>query len=191
MFGNSRLTKELPINLYPSNCSPISQEIFLADNLSIAIPNNVFSAGNVIRLGFNFKMPIEIDTSFPLKFNLSFIGSTGATGNVNWNLRYTYSAMGTGLYLNPNDTQVNPNPNIKIVSKITSISTNNCDLRETICLDIHHIPANPSSSDKYIFYGTLERDATSITDTYLGNIILAMCDCNYVVWCNGGHLLGF
>lgn len=193
-MGQAREVKDFKINTYASNSSPGSQELFFASNLSIALTNNVFTYNNTIRLGCIFKMPIEIDISFPLLLNIGFIVDNVNAGNISWTLRYIWAKSNTNIYLNALDADNNPNPDIKTITKVTTINanTNFEDLRETIIVDVSRIPSCMSVTDKYFFYGTLERaSGTDVNDTYPGNVILSYLDGNYVIWANGGHIEGF
>jgi hypothetical protein len=193
LFGNARTNTILAIQHYPANTASGNHAFYLNENLSLLKYNNIFAYNSFYSIGFNFKMPISIDTSFPIKLNISFIGDNNASGDVYWTLRYTYSTENTPIYLTLLDSQNNPNANILTINKKTSLTTNqnNKDRREIINIDVHTIPANPSSNMNYIFYGCLERNGGQGLDSYPGNIIMTHIDANYINWAYGGHLLGF
>lgn len=192
-FGNARLNNIMNLHTYPSNSTLGNGELYLDQTLSILKSTNVFTSNVLTRIGFNFKMPIQIDTGFPIKLNLSFVGDNATAGNVYWTFRYTYSTANSPIYLNLTDSINNPDTNIITINKTTIIGANqnNKDLRETIDIDVHAIPGNPSTNINYIFYGSLERNANVGSDTYPGNIVMSYMDCNYISWSSGGHLLGF
>lgn len=187
-FGNARVNTLLPIRTYSTTSS---NDLYLDTSLYLSRTNNVFVTNVLTQLGFNFKMPIQIDTSFPIKLNLSFVVNNATSGDIAWTLRYTYSTANTPIYLDVND--VVANTSIITINKVTTIAVNknNKDLRETINIDVHTIPANPSTNINYIFYGMLERNAGVGSDTYAGNVVITHMDCNYIAWSTGGHLLGF
>jgi len=194
-YGNARVFKDLSIETFSSGLVTSSQEFFFAPNLSVAKPNNVFSHGSIIRVGFSFKMPIEIDTSFPIKLNIGFVCNNSNSGNVLWTIRYVYSSANGPIYLTSADAQNNPNPNIIVATVTSTIASNqnNQDLRSMISLNISNFPASLSSSDKYIFYGVLERNSTvsNPSDTYPGNVFLSGLDANFCAWCNFGKIINF
>ncbi len=192
LFGSARTNNALSIHPYPSNASSGNQAFYLDENISMMKYNNIFPTGSLNRIGFNFKMPTSIDISFPIKLNLSFIGDNTSVGDVEWVFRYTYTKEDSPIHLTLLDSQNNPNPNVMTITKITNLLANqdNRDKRDTINIDVHTIPGNPSGVN-HIFYGTLERNAGVNLDTYPGNIILAHMDANYVSWAHNGHLLGF
>jgi len=194
-FGNARIAKNFQItNIYPSNSTPTSNELFITQNVSIGLTNNVFASGSLTKLGFCDKIETDIDISFPLKLNLAFVTNDASTGDIVWTVRYGYTSAGFNVYLNSNDAPTS-NTNIMSTQNIVTVNVNNnnTDLRTVIDIDIHNIPSNPSSSDKYILFMVLERDATNNNnlDTYPGNAVLMNMDLTFVSWCNGGHLLGF
>lgn len=195
-FGMARTFKNKELSTYPdtSLSLPASQELFFAPGLNSSKTYNIFADSVLTRVGFSFKMPIGIDISFPIKINIGFVCDSSSAGNVEWTLRYTYSNTNTNVYLNSTDAQTTPNPDMVTITKITSIasSTNKTNLNDTITIDCSSISSNPSTTDKYYFYGTLTRDATTkVTDTYVGNIVLIGLDCDYVIWSSGGYLSGF
>lgn len=192
LFGSARTNNALSIHPYPSTASPGNQTFYINENLSMMKYNNIFPSNALNRIGFNFKMPTSIDISFPIKLNLSFIGDNTSAGDVEWVFRYTYTKEDSPIYLTLLDSQNNPNPNVMTITKITNLlaNQNNKDKRDTINIDIHTIPGNPSGVN-HIFYGTLERNSGVNLDTYPGNIMLAHIDANYISWAHNGHMLGF
>lgn len=196
-FGNARVFKNNEISYYPdaSMSLPPSQQIFLSPGLNFTKQYNCFFDSLLTRVGFNFKMPIEMDISFPMKINIGFVCDSVLAGNVQWTLAYTFSTTNTPLYLNATDATNNPNPNAVTVIKITSIPVNSSkrNLNETIAIDCSLLSSNPSSSNKFFFYGCLSRNAVNNNagDTYPGTVMLVSLDYDYVVWSTGGYILGF
>jgi len=195
-FGMARTFKNKELITYPDKSLPLptSQEIFFSPGLSSSKNYNVFANLALTRVGFSFKMPIEIDISFPIKLNIGFVCEDPSDGYIEWVLNYTYSNTNTDIYLNSTDAQTNPNPNSLTLSKLTQVfsNTNKANLNDVIVIDCSTISSNPSTNNKYYFYGTLSREATTkVTDTYNGNVTLISVDYDYVVWSSGGHLLSF
>lgn len=194
-FGNARSTKQFPINFsFLSESSLPDQSFYINPTLSISPSNNVFADNVLSKVAIRFKMPIEIDTSFPIKLNIAFVVNNASAGDVEWVLKYTYTTDDDDMYLNSVDASAST-ATIITQTKITSIGTNknNKDLRDTITMDIHMIPGNPSTTHKYILFATLERDATvtNTNDTYPGDVAIHMLDGVYIIWSQGGHILGY
>ena len=194
-YGNARIFKDFEVLVSPSGMVTSSQEFFFAPNFSVTKTNDVFSHGSLVRVGFNFKMPIEIDTSFPIKLNIGFVCNNTGSGNVFWTIRYVYSAANSNIYLTSTDSQNHPNPNILTTTMTSPISANqnNQDLRSTISLNVSTFPTSLSSADKYIFYGVLERNSMSsnMSDTYPGSVFLTDVHVLYSAWCNFGKIANF
>lgn len=194
-FGNSRNVKNREVSWYPdiSLTLPSTQEIFFAPGLTSTKPYNSFDDSVLTRVGFNFRMPIEMDISFPLKFNIGFVCDSATAGDILWVLQYTFSTTNTAMFMNATDASLNPNPNAVTVTKITTVPINNdkMNLNETIVVDSSLISSNPSTSNKFYFYATLTRDGSDVLDTYAGNVFLMTLDFDYVVWSSGGYLLEF
>lgn len=194
LMGNARCFKALKINTYPCNSTPGSQEIYVADNLSVQLSYNVFTFNTTTRIGFKFKIPIDIDISFPIKINLNYIVNDASTGNISWTLRYVALSINDNIYLNQTDAQNNPNASIITSNKITSVllNTNNKCLNETFLLNINSFGSNPSSNDHIIIIGSIERaSGTDVNDTYLGNVVMTDINGNYIIWADNGHILGY
>jgi hypothetical protein len=194
-FGNARSVKQFPINFtYLSDTTLEDQDLYITPTINISPKNNVFSAGVLSRIGFRFKMPIEIDTSFPIKINLAFVCNNVNAGNIEWKIRYTYTTNGNDMFLNSTDADAS-SANVITTTKITVVGSNqnNKDLRDTISMAIHTIPGNPSTNNKYILFASLERDAvvSNTNDTYPGDVAIHMMDGVYVTWLQGGHILGY
>jgi hypothetical protein len=196
-FGNSRIFKNEKIDYYPDTSLPLpsTQEIFLAPGLNFSKPNNSFFDSVLTRVGFNFKVPVEMDISLPMKINIGFVCDSALSGNIQWTLKYTFSNTNTPLYLISTDATTNPNPDAITVTKITPIPINNNkkNLNETISIDCSLISSNPSTSDKFFFYGSLSRNAinSNPSDTYPGSAFLVTFDYDYIAWSSGGYILGF
>jgi len=191
-FGDSRRCCTLNFNTYPSNSTPGSQEVFISDNLSVANTNNKFATDVTTRIGLCTYIKTCTDTSFPIKIKFSFIGDNDVANDVQWKIRYAYSTTGSNVYRNITDAP-SIGPNEKVISKISSIATNNSDteIREVIELNIEDININPSSGDEHILWISLERDGTNVNDTYQGSISMIQLKGVYVSWGSGGHILSY
>ena len=176
--------KNKEITYYPdaSTSTPKSQEIFLAPGLNFSRPYNSFIESIITRIGFNFKISIDMNMSIPIKINIGFVCDSSLSGNINWTLIYTFSTTNTPLYLNNTDASNNPNPNAITVNKITSIpsNSNKMNLNETIIADCSNMPS--PLSNNIFFYGTITRNATlsNTSDTYQGSAFLVSLDYDYV-----------
>lgn len=194
-FGSGRVFCNSTVLTYPDPtlALPSSQSIFLAPSLSLTKTYNVFPPSIITRVGFGFKIPVNLDISFPMKYNISFVCDNSATGDILWTFRYTYATDNTPLYLLDADAQLNPNPDVVTITQITTIPANNqrLNLYQVIPIDCSKINSNISTINKYFFYGTLERTGNSGSDTYIGNISLINLDYDYITWTPGGHLSEF
>lgn len=196
-FGNSRVVKNNELTWLPdaSLTLPPQQEIFFSPGLTSSNQYNSFLDSVLTRVGFSFRMPIEMDISFPMKINIGFVCDSASTGDIQWTLQYTFSTTNTPMYLNATDAALNPNPNAVTVTKITSMPANNdkLNLNETFVIDSSLISSNPSTNVKSFFYATLTRDAqvSNGLDTYPGGAFLMTLDFDYIVWSSGGYILGF
>ena len=189
MNGNARVMKNNEISTYLSSGPSSSQQLYFSNNLSILKPNNVFTLGDDIIIGFSFRIPIGIDISMPININIGLVVDNNTAGNISWNLRYVFSTTGVGIYLNPTDVIINPN--IITVPKITVIGSDQkeINLNDSISLNISNITPNIPTSNKFYLYGCLERNASGgdVNDTFPGNATLATIDYDYTIYCIGGH----
>ena len=149
----------------------------------------VFQPSVITRVFFSYKVPVELDISFPLKFNLLFTCNDASAGNIEWVYKYTYTnGPPSVIFENLTEPQ-----NTTTGTKITNIpaGSNNKNISDSFNVNCSHIIPNTSSLDGYYIYGTLERVGISSNDNYPGNIILIAIDYNYVCWVNGGRLSNF
>ena len=179
---------------WASNSTPTDQELYLADNLSIAKTKNKFGSTNMTRLGICTKLPTNADTSFPIKLNMVFVCDNNTSGDIEWRIRYAVTIDGSNIYHNTTDAPADA-AGVLSVTKITSIGTNkkDMDIRETINVDVSTFSANPSDGKDCVLWVSIERDAdvSNTNDTYAGSASLALITSSYVCWNNGNHLLGF
>nr|QBK88863.1 MAG: hypothetical protein LCMiAC01_05450 [Mimivirus LCMiAC01] len=193
-LGDARKCCALQLNTYPSNSTPVSQEIFLSDNLSVKKIDNKFADSVVTRIGLSTYIKKCTDTSFPIKLKFAFVGDSDTAGDVEWKVRYAYTTSGSSVYHNTTDAPSEAS-GVTTVTKISSIAINSSDkdIREVIEMNIEDINVNPSSGDEHILWVSLERDASggNANDTYTGAVSIIQLKGVYVSWSDSGHILAY
>jgi len=181
-FGDSRPLKTLSLDFRGDTIS----NLYLASNIEIR--SMVLPTGVITRLNLSTVLPTDLDTSFPLKLELGFIGDHATSGDVDWMLRYVISRTGDTIYHDLNDAPVD-HSNVKTVQNTTSIANPDIDTRQVLLIQLSDYSTNPSDGMKNVLNLSLERTGT--TDTYAGSVYLIVSKCTYVSYIVGTHLLSF
>lgn len=196
LYGDARVVKTISNGLdisYPSNSTMGNQELYVAQDLSIAKTHNVFRAGNLCRLGYKTILPFDIDSSFPFKLEFAFIGDNSLPGDVSFTLRRTYTVPGNKVYHNLADAPAEL-PSYDIQNIVVPITAADTDTRALFVIPIFCIDVHPSTDYCNIMWLSLERDATGndSRDTYVGNISIILSK-GYHISCyaSGTHITGF
>jgi len=189
-FGKARPINTLPIiygAFQAATSSPGNQDIFISDNIGVGMIENNFANGATDRTGMAFYVPLDLDTSSPLRFRLSYFGTTNGTDSVDWVIRYGYTAPGDSIYTSTADSPTT-GPNEQSVTRSTAMPAIEETLQSEIFeLDVSGIiteRSNAASGD--ILWITIQR--TGGTDTYGGNLIMVSISPYYTKWRDGGHI---
>jgi hypothetical protein len=194
-FGDSRSIKDLAITGFMMSNSTIGdQQIFVSTNLSIAKTKNLLTNGNLCRLGTNSILPKNIDNSFPIKFELSFVVNSSSSGNIYFTVRFATTVSTNSLFVNSGDAPNTPPGNMSTTLTIPiSVNSNNQDLRQKFYINVNYIDPNPADGSANLFWMSLERDATigNGNDTFPGDVAIVTIKSEYISWNDGGHILSY
>lgn len=192
-FGDSRVTQVLPVSILSSvnsNTSPANQSLFISSDIGVNYTTNVFSSGVLTRLGLIVNIPRNMDTSFPLKLSLMFIGDSGTSGNVSWTIRWAFTNSTSNVYhlITSAPTSAPGESNIVQSSTVTTIDTT---IKQNFLLQFTTLSSNVLTDDINLCWISIERNAapSNTNDTYSGNISLIDIKAFYIIWSNGGHIL--
>lgn len=195
MYGYARTVRRLPWDsgaLQGATASPGNQNIYLSDTISVGRIENALSPSVINRIGTVLPIPLEVDTSSGISFQIMWYAETGAIAGqkVVWKVRWDYSQPGTSIYSTegaaPTSTATQQSASIT-----TTITAADVHTISTVTLDISMIsPRRPEGGESadWIWF-TLERDATNIDDTCTTDAILCNIRASYFAWNNGGHVV--
>lgn len=195
MYGYARTVRRLPwdsAGVQASTQSPGNQNIFLSDTMSVGRIENAFSPTQINRIGTVLPLPLEVDTSSGISFQIMWYAETGAIAGqkVVWKVRWDYSKPGTSIYSTeaaaPTSTATQQEASVT-----TTITAADVHTISTINLDISMIaPRRPiGGEDADWIWFVIERDATNIDDTVTTDAILCNIRASYFAWNNGGHVV--
>ena len=201
-FGDARPVHTTISNMeihYPSNSIVRDKEFFISRDISILRVKNVYANNQKIKLGFRALFPRNMDSSFPMKIEMSFVGCKSQdnqviSGNVQWRFRHAITCIDSAIYTDINDIphDAHTHEHADVVMS-TPILASNKDTRSKFDISVSDVDINPVSCNNTIFWASIERDATDHNpeDTYDGDIAIVLIKCSYVSWNDGSHLLGF
>jgi hypothetical protein len=200
-YGDSRSITSLPHwsqKLMSASVSTLqTTNLFLSSKLGFISDNAIFSAGQLSRVGINGFVPKDADLSFPVKIDVSLIGTGNTGGTVALTARWNTTNSGSNIYFGvtgitgPTGSAIAPSSSVGEMNQTILISTVNTESRGSFNLDFSNVVTNPSSGLSDLVWLSIERDATSSPDTYLGDIVIMQYNVSYVKMYSGGHLLSY
>jgi hypothetical protein len=194
-YGDARPVTTLDLKIHDivdSNANAGTQELFLAKNLSVSRIKNVFTAATLCRLGLTSFIPMNIDTSFPIKLCVSYIVDNDTAGDIEWKLRWACSELDSNIYRNSTDAPTDA-PNVNLTTNIMSIPATKKDTerRSEFLITVQKMGVNLQGSPPHQLWISLERNAGVSSDTYTGSVSLIQVHCKIVTWSEGCHLLTY
>jgi hypothetical protein len=199
-FGDSRSVQSLRARSVPF--APNSSSSFVNINIASdgSTVDTIKSLSLVGTMTFLTQLPRDLDTSFPVKCNVSFTCTTDTMDtntNVTWIVRWSKVKKGDPMWLQGSSsmpTTFEPSNTSSLTKQSTILAaTNNQDLREQFAIDTSFLCPNVSPVDSGInddmLFISIERDMAN--SDYTGTMIINNVSFSYVSWCNGTHLLSF
>ena len=101
-FGNARAIDILPFDsgtFQAANNSPSNQDLWIGDSLGVGRIENQFQSGTVDRVGLVRPLPLDLDTSSPLKLILHLHSEIADTSpDIDFVVRYSKTNDGDDVY---------------------------------------------------------------------------------------------
>jgi len=189
-FGTARPSGRLPWDaglLQPALSSPIDEDVYLSDKLDVGRIENEFANGDTDRIGFLGPLPLDADTSTPIKLNFSFIGlDSSPAGDATFNVYWGYSSPDGTVYSATDGGQPGTGTNEQTVA-VTYVGVGyRAERWLTASLDISSMVSKRDGGFGDTLWVTIERVGPS--DSYTGNVALIAISAEYTKWCLGGHV---
>lgn len=188
-FGSARPIGVLPWDMglaEPANSSPSNQDIFISDNVAVGRTENKFTNGATDRIGFNAYLPLDLDTSSPVKFRWSVITDNSGGGDISWAIRWAYSTDGDSVYENTGSAPTTGANEQQINLSSAAPTVDSTQKTYEVSLDISNmISRRETGSFGDVLWITLER---TVGDTHAGNVSVINLRAFYTKWCEGGHI---
>ena len=174
-----------------SNVSIPAQTIYLSDNLSVAVKNNVMDPDIETKIGMNTFLPQNIDTSFPIKIVLSFIQSDTSSGVVVWNVRTGYNNNNHSIYID--ETTAPSTFTNEVLTSASHTVSGVANVQQNTIIYIHEDGFNARRYNEVndTLWIDISRNGADVADTYASSIILCQLSAYYVKWCEGDHLQNY
>jgi hypothetical protein len=187
-FGNSRPIGLLPWDLglaEAAAASPLDQDLYISDNLDIGRRENLFSNTATDRIGFNAYLPLDLDTSSPIRLRFSLVTDDNSGGNIDWVVRWGYTTDGDSVYPSQAAAPATGPNEQNITQSIAAPTVSNQQATIQFNLDVSTMVSRRSVGFGDIIWVTLQRTSG---DTHGGDVALLNLQAFYTKWCNGGHL---
>jgi len=191
-FGKARPLVRLPWDWGMTSAmaqSPADQDLYLGDSLGVGRIENKFANGATDQQGLNAYIPLDIDTSSPVKLRFSYVTDDASAGNIRIVVRWGWSQDGDSVYRTTTDAPT-AGTNEQSVTEIFAAPTSaNIQASHVVSLDISDMISRSSSSDPDgdIMWVTIERNGGDGDDTHNGDISIINMAPYYYCWCEGGH----
>ena len=204
-FGTAETIQRLPFDINwfrPSNNSPSNADVYIQDTVSVGRTENSFLFGALDRSGFLTELPSTIDTSRDFGLRFRYMVTSSIAGNLDLTVRWGYNV----------DLADDPAPGAFTISSIftstigapttaagllgttntilpVAFNTQDKMLNITFNLDVSMLVSqrNTGSNTGDVLWVTIERNATSINDTYLGNFNLVQCTPFFIKCFDGAY----
>lgn len=192
-FGLSRPVLALPwgINLVRplGGNSPNNSDLYVSDNLGVGAVENRFGNSVLDRVGFHSVLPGNMDTSFPLKFDIKFMVFDTDNGDIQFTVRWGYTGNGDNIYVSTGSAPTT-GPNELSQTKLISMAgrSANTQYDETFILDISDLNTRKIGNDKDILWVIMERNGNAGADDFTEEMVIVQISAQYVKWCEGGYL---
>ena len=189
-FGSARNTKTLSWSVNDARAfgnSPLSQDLFITDGIGRGYVENEFDGSSVRRIGNNFKVPFDFDSSYPLVLTWGWKNDSN-TGIVRWRIRWAFHSPGEQIFNtsgSASSTAPNNSQQTLIVDE-TVPSTAGDTIISKAKIDFHNVIPDYGDGSSDTLWIVLERDGTEDSNssiTYLIDI-----SPYYVSWRQGGSL---
>lgn len=194
-FGWARPIKQLFLDygsFQAAASTPTTQDVYLSDYLDVGRVLNEFSATAIQRSGFTKILPLDLDTSTPIKLRIKWYGENATTGDVRFIIRWGVSTSTTGVFstaaLAPataaGEQSVAGVINVPAAGDYKEIIT---DMYLSISNYIPEIGSNNAAS----IWITFERTGSDASDTYAGVVVVVDIECYYLAWRLGGMAVNY
>ena len=191
-FGKARPIAAFPSafgNIAAGPDSPSNQDLYLGDSLVCGRNENSFVSTGFDTSGVTIQVPLDLDTSCPLRFRITYIGTSSSSGAVQHHVHWAYSKAGDSVFTStasPTEFATEQ----KIIDSL-SFGTNENLEQKTVDFDLDVsgiIPERSSGTAGDLFWINVERDGAYFLDTYPGSWVLIDWILYYTKWREGGHI---
>jgi hypothetical protein len=153
---------------------------------------NEFSATAIQRTAFTKILPLDLDTSTPLKLRIKWYGENATTGAVRFVIRWGKSVSNTGVF---STAALAPTTATGEQSAIGTITVPTSGDYKEIITDVYlsvsdYIP-EIGSTDATSIWISLERTGSDASDTYAGVVVVTDIECYYIAWRLGGMVYNY
>ena len=189
-FGKARPIKSLQIGygaFQAANNSPANVDNYLSDTLAMGMIENSFLNSAIDKTGFNFYVPLDIDTSCPIRFRITYYGTIDGTDTIDWTVSWAHSTDGDTCYTGVIGAPTTAAGEQSIERSTAAPATEGQMKSEIFELNISGAVFERSSANSGdLIWIAITRTGTA--DAYAGNINIVNIIPFYTAWRDGGHI---
>jgi len=167
--------------------SPGNQDIFVSDGLAVGRIENEFNSGANDRVGMNKFLPLDMDTSLPIRVQIAWYRTSNV--QIDWTVRWGWSSEGDTIYESTGAAPV-VGPNEQSISKsvIAGVVPVNHQVVTSFDLNVPNMIARKNGTGPFgdptagdIIWVSINR-----TDSNGGNATIINIVAYYRRWCSYG-----
>ena len=188
-FGKSRPIGRLPWALgllEAAASSPGNQDLFISDNIDVGRVENKFANGAVDRIGFSSYLPLDLDTSSPIKLLFSIITDDTSAGDIDWVIRWGFTADGFSVYRSQIAAPTTGVNEQSLAESEAAPAAADTQLTYEFLLDVSNMVSRKDAGFGDVLWATIERVGN--VDTHSGDVSMIAIAGFYTKWCEGGHI---
>lgn len=195
-FGDGRPRRRLPWDsglVQAASNSPANQDVYYGsnvtggDHLSVGRIENSFVNATTDRIAGVFALPLDLDTSAPIKLAWAWRGTDAGGGNdVVWNVYWDRSSNGTPIATASGGADPATIRTVQVVQAAPATAGDQTSLE--VEMDVSNFIAERAGGFNPDFlWIAIERVGGDAADTYTGNAAMIALLGTYTAWNDGGY----
>ncbi len=198
-FGSGRSIGTLPwstANLQAWASSPTNQDLYTLNStdgsdydLGVGRIENELVTGITDKISFGGLVPLDIDTSSPVRIEVYWVCNNATAGDIYWKTSKGSTSVGDSVGF---DTGTAPTTidGYEITSTIEAVgASENYELKRTVFeFDVSEIISRYADGSSDVLTIAIIRDGADESDTYAGNVAIYEIRGTYVKCFDGGHI---
>ncbi len=198
-FGSGRSIGTLPwstANLQAWASSPTNQDLYALNSadgadydLGVGRIENEFVTGITDKISFGGLVPLDIDTSSPVRIEVYWVCNNATAGDIYWKTSKGSTSVGDGVGFDVGTAPATID-GYEITSTVEAVgASENYKLKRTVFeFDVSEIISRYADGSSDVLTIAVTRDGADESDDYAGNVAIYEIRGTYVKCFDGGHI---